>query len=110
MPEDSPGIDIELPHPPVTEDGEQEMPFPEYTELGNLQVALSGMAVGAAAGTTRRVDRSDQLSGDAQAMWSIAMTSPTVMAAHGMRLASEAGAGRTRIESNTPASSQIVGG
>jgi len=81
----------------------------QLTEPGNLSVAMTILAQGAAAGANRRTDSADQLAGDSQRMWSIAMTSPTVMAAHGMRVASEAGAGRTRIESNTPAGQQITG-
>jgi hypothetical protein len=94
--------------------GAIELPNKEMKEVNaeenNMSVALTAMAqeFGAAAG--RRVNAADQLSSDSQRMWSIAMTSPTVMAAHGMRIASEAGAGRTRVESNTPVSSQTVGG
>ena len=78
-------------------------------ESNNMSVALTAMAqeFGAAAG--RRVNQADQLSADSQRMWSIAMTSPTVMAAHGMRIASEAGSGRSRVEANSPAASQTVG-
>lgn len=91
---------------PVDSSEESEMP----AEAGNMDIAMTAMAqeFGAAAG--RRVNSADQLSSDSQRMWSIAMTSPTVMAAHGMRIASEAGAGRTRVESNTPAGSQTTGG
>jgi Tfp pilus assembly protein FimT len=88
---------------------DNEMAFPEYTELGNLQGAMSAMTQSFSAAAARRVDRFDQLGADASSMWSIHMTTPTVMAAHGMRVASEAGAGRTRIESNTPAGTQVVG-
>lgn len=79
------------------------------TEEGNLQVALTAMAneFGAAAG--RRTAAADQLASDSQRMWTIAMTTPTTMAGLGYRTAVESGAGRTRIESNTPASSQVVG-
>lgn len=91
---------------PVDSSEESEM----AAEQGNMDIAMTAMAqeFGAAAG--RRVNSADQLSSDSQRMWSIAMTSPTVMAAHGMRIASEAGAGRTRVESNTPAGSQTTGG
>jgi hypothetical protein len=79
-------------------------------EANNMSVALTAMAqeFGAAAG--RRVNAADQLSSDSQRMWSIAMTSPTVMAAHGMRIASEAGSGRSRVEANSPVGTQTVGG
>lgn len=87
-----------------------EMAFPETSEAGVMQVALSALAGGYGASAQRRTDAADQLASDSQRMWSIAMTSPTVMAAHGMRVASEAGAGRTRVEANTPAATQTVGG
>tara|TARA_R110000803_G_scaffold210718_2_gene283402 strand:- start:26135 stop:26386 length:252 start_codon:yes stop_codon:yes gene_type:complete len=69
----------------------------------NLTIALTGMAnsFGAAAG--RGNDRANQLAGDSSAMWSIAMTSPTVMAGFGIRTATESGSGRTRAETNAPA-------
>lgn len=68
----------------------------------NMTIALTAMAneFGAAAG--RRTASADQLASDSQRMWAIAMTSPTVMAAHGMRVANESGAGRTRAETNNP--------
>lgn len=83
---------------------------------GNMNVALTAMANGMASlanemngAAARRMEAADQLANDSQRMWSIAMTTPTVTAAHAMRVASESGAGRTRVESNSPADSQIVG-
>lgn len=90
--------------------GDETMPFPEHSEHGNLQVAMSGLAQGFAATFLLIGTRAAQLAGDSQAMWSIAMTTPTVMTAHGMRIASEAGSGRSRVEANSPADSQIIGG
>lgn len=83
---------------------------PALAEPGNMSVAMTALAneFGAAAG--RRSSAADQLAADSQRMWSIAMTSPTVMAAHGMRIANESGAGRSRVEANTPAGSQTIGG
>ena len=72
-------------------------------EPGNLAIAMTAMANEFGASAGRRSSRADQLSGDSQAMWSVALTSPTVMAAHGMRVAAEMGAGRTRLEANRPA-------
>ncbi len=91
---------------PVSGTGEDEMS--QVVEDGNLQIALTGMAneFGAAAG--RRTTRSDQLSGDSQAMWTIAMTTPTTMAALGYRTALESGAGRTRAETNRPAATSAA--
>lgn len=101
---------LDLPHSgDHSQTGASSMPFPENTEAGNLQVAMSGLAQGFTALFQLIANRAAQLSGDSQAMWAIAMTSPTVMAAHGMRVAGESGAGRTRVEANTPASTQVVG-
>jgi hypothetical protein len=96
-------------------EGEDEMAtsendFPRYSEMANVQGAMSVMLQGNAAASVRRTDRADQISADSSAMWSIAMTSPTVMAAHGMKVASEMGSGRSRVEANSPASSQATGG
>lgn len=76
---------------------------------GNLAVAMTVMANAAAAGSARRTDSADQLAGDSQRMWSIAMTTPTVMAAKGMQIASESGSGRTRAETNLPAATSAAG-
>lgn len=81
--------------------GDEEM-ADQLAEPGNLAVAMTVLANGAAAGANRRTDGADQLSADSQRMWSIAMTTPTVMAAHGMQIAKESGSGRTRAESNGP--------
>ena len=94
-------------------DGQGDERVADLVEGGNLQVALTSMAngmagasailaqeFGAAAG--RRTASADQLSQDSQRMWSIAMTTPTVTAAHGMRIAAESGSGRTRSETNAP--------
>ena len=77
-------------------------------EEGNLTVAVTGMANEFGAAAARRVNGADQLSGDSQRMWTIAMTSPSVMAAHGMRIAAEMGSGRTRSETNRPAESGVA--
>lgn len=96
---------------PIPTESEGDSTMPETgTETGNLTVALTAMANEAGAASGRRLSAADQLSSDSQRMWSIAMTSPTVMAAHGMRLASEAGSGRTRVEANTPVGPQTQGG
>lgn len=91
-------------------DGEHDMAFPEHSEHGILQAALSGLAAATANQAELNQQRASQTAHDASAMWSIAMTTPTVTAAHGMRVANESGAGRTRVESNTPAGSQTIGG
>ena len=54
------------------------------------------------AAAAMRVRRMDQLGADSASMWSVALTSPTVMAALGIRTATESGCGRTRAETNRP--------
>ena len=99
-----------MPTLPLPHEGETEaMTFPEHTESGILQAALSSLAAATATTGSLIQTRAAQLSGDTQSMWAAALTSPTVSAAHGMRVAYESGAGRTRTESNTPASTQVVG-
>lgn len=81
-----------------------------FTAMANAMANASGLAnQGFAASAQRRTEAADQLAGDSQRMWSIAMTSPTVMAAHGMRVANESGAGRTRAETNLPAATSAAG-
>lgn len=75
----------------------------QLTEPGNLSIAMTAMATEFGAAAARRVNASDQLSEDSQRMWTIAMTSPTTMAALGLRTALESGSGRTRVEANRPA-------
>jgi len=48
-------------------------------EAGNLQVALTAMASEFGAASASRVRRFDQLSVDSSSMWSVALTTPTVM-------------------------------
>ena len=93
----------------VSPEGDVEMPE-QIAEKGNMEVVLTGMGGEFGAATGRRVGRFDQIAADAASMWAIAMTSPTVMAAHGMKVASEMGSGRSRVEANSPASTQTTGG
>ena len=74
-----------------------------HTAMSNALANASGLAnQGFAASADRRTSRADQLSGDSQAMWAVALTSPTVMAGLGIRTAQESGSGRTRAETNAP--------
>lgn len=63
---------------------------------------LTGMSKSAAASVDRRIGSFDALATGATAMWQIALTSPTVFAAQGIRHLQESGAGRTRLEANRP--------
>jgi len=107
-----PGVEVLTPGDPAGEDeamaentqAEAVNAQTGFTAMANAMANASGLANQAfGASAQRRTDAADQLANDSQRMWSIAMTSPTVMAAHGMRVASEAGSGRTRAETNAPA-------
>lgn len=82
----------------------------QIAEPGNLTTAMTAMANEFGAGAARRANRADQLSGDSQAMWAIAMTTPTINAALGFRTATESGSGRTRLEANRPVETGAAGG
>lgn len=86
----------------LTLPGESDMPA--EAEGNNMQVALTAMANEFGASASRRTQRADQLAGDSDRMWSIAMTTPTQNNALALRTATESGSGRTRIEANGPAS------
>ena len=79
------------------------MSFPTYTEMGCLQAAMSSLTAATATTGALIQTRAAQLSGDSQAMWSIAMTTPTVNAAMGQRIATESGSGAVRRDTNYPA-------
>jgi hypothetical protein len=51
--------------------------------------AITGLSAEAAAASGRRIARADQLQGDADRMWSVHMTTPTVMAGMGFRVAQQ---------------------
>lgn len=78
------------------------MAFPELMEMGNLQIAASTLGQGAAAAAARRIDRADQISGDSQSSWTIAMQAPTNLTANALRVMNESGSGSTRTERNPP--------
>ncbi len=81
-----------------------------FTAMANALANSSGLAnQGFSASADRRTSRADQLSGDSQAMWSVALTSPTIMAGMGIRTATESGSGRTRAETNLPAATSAAG-
>jgi hypothetical protein len=98
-----------MPEAPLPIEDEKENQMAVTIEEGNLQVALTGMANGFAASSNLRTQRADQIGADAMAMWSINMTTPSVTSAHGMRVAGESGAGRTRAETNLPAATSAAG-
>ena len=72
------------------------------------EAILNGLAGAFTAGAQRRTDEADQLASDSKRMWSVAFTTPTVMAAQGQRMVQESGSGRTRAETNAPSSTSAV--
>lgn len=54
-----------------------------------MQAILTGMANEAASGAARRSSRFDQLAADSAAMWGIHMTTPTIYAGMGFRVAQQ---------------------
>ena len=115
MPDEDLGDSVVLSVDP--EDEGEEIMAEQIAEAGNVQIAITAMANHTvqfthefSAASSARVRRADQIALDSSSMWAIAMTSPTVMAAQGMKIASEAGSGRSRIEANSPAGSQTTGG
>ena len=79
----------------------------DETVQATIITGLSGEFAGAAAMRTRRMD---QLAEDAASMRSVAMTTPTELAAAGNRVMSEAGSARTRAETNNPGNTAAPGG
>ncbi len=53
--------------------------------------ALSNLAAEQAAAGARRVNRADQLAADSAAMWTVHLTTPTIMAGMGFRVAQQSG-------------------
>ena len=96
-------IDVLLPLPgqPANTNGDNEM------EQNNMVIALTAMGNEFGAAAARRVNRFDQLGADAGAMWAVAMTTPTVLAAQGIRMMAESGSGRTRAETNNPSATGV---
>ena len=58
-------------------------------EENTMQAVMTGMAMAAAAASESRTRRYDQLAHDSAAMWSVHMTTPTVMAGMGFRVAQQ---------------------
>lgn len=68
----------------------------DVMEHGNHVVALTAMGQEFGAAAARRVNAADQLSNDAQRMWTINMTTPSNMAALALRTVHESDSGRAR--------------
>lgn len=78
-------------------------------DLGNYTIAMTLMGNEAAQMVGLRGRRFDQLGADSASMWAVALTSPTVMAAQGIRMVTESGSGRTRAETNNPPNTAAPG-
>lgn len=79
-------IDIGL---PVDIGGTGGTDMAASAEENIMQVVLSGMASESAAQQARRTSRMDQLAADSASMWSVHLTSPTILAAMGFRVAQQ---------------------
>lgn len=83
-----PEVNLEI--PVATGGGVTEMAEANSgAEPNVMQAILTGMATDAAAATSRRTIRADQLSADSGAMWGIHMTTPTIYAGMGFRTAQQ---------------------
>ena len=51
--------------------------------------AITGLSAETAAASGRRIARADQLQGDSDRMWSVHMTTPTILAAMGFRVSQQ---------------------
>lgn len=78
------------------------MAFPESSESGVVQAAMSSLTANTANAGSILQQRFTQTNSDSAAMWAIAMTTPTVNAAMGQRIATESGSGATRRDVNYP--------
>lgn len=74
---------------PIDPEEGQESEMAAVVDDTNAQVILTGMAAGEAAASESRRRRFDQLAEDSAAMWSVAMTTPTVFAGMGFRVAQQ---------------------
>jgi len=80
--------DLEL---PVLIPGEGDETVATQADDAVMGAVMSGMASDAAASASRRTARFDQLSADSASMWSVALTTPTVLAGMGFRVAQQSG-------------------
>lgn len=84
--------------------------FPKYTEFGVLGMAHSGLAANTASAMSILQQRFVAFNSDAAMVGHTNMWTPSMNASMAYRTAQESGAGRTRVEANTPAGTQTVGG
>ncbi len=75
--------------PVLTGEGEDSMASQADEQV--MGTVMTGMAGDSAAAASRRVARFDQLSADSASMWAVAMTTPTVLAGMGFRVAQQSG-------------------
>jgi|GEM_PF-4029976 len=88
MPDDT--LDIPVPGD-GTEEGEEKMAEESVVDQSVHVAAITGLSAEASACSGRRISRADQLQGDADRMWAVAMTTPTVLAGMGFRVAQQSG-------------------
>jgi hypothetical protein len=92
MPTDeNPPVDVPIPgEPEEVGPGEEEM-ADSVVDASVHVAALTGLSAEAAACSGRRLARADQLQGDSDRMWAVHMTTPTVFAGMGFRVAQQSG-------------------
>ena len=69
--------------------GEQEDVMATVVDDSVHVAAITGLSAETAAASGRRIARADQLQGDADRMWAVHMTTPTVYAGMGFRVAQQ---------------------
>lgn len=74
---------------PVYGPGEGENDMASVVDESVHVASLTGLSAEIAACSGRRIVRADQLQGDADRMWAVHMTTPTVMAGMGFRVAQQ---------------------
>lgn len=79
--------DVTLEVPVAT--GKESSTMAASAEENVMQAVLTGMANDAAAGAQRRTARADQLSADSASMWAVHLTTPTIYAGMGFRVAQQ---------------------
>jgi hypothetical protein len=77
--------------PVYGEGSEEESPMASVVDESVHVAAITGLSAEVAGASGRRIARADQLQGDADRMWAVHMTTPTVMAGMGFRVAQQSG-------------------
>lgn len=74
---------------PVYTTGAKESEMASVVDESVHVAAITGLSAEVAAASGRRLARADQLQGDADRMWAVHMTTPTILAGMGFRVAQQ---------------------